>query len=123
MRHRLTFRKLNRNSSQRRALLRGLATQLLSHGRIHTTLERAKELRRYVEPLITLAKVDTYPNRIRAHSDLYGKDIVKSLFDTIAPKYKERPGGYTRIFKLGYRPGDNAKTAIIELVDSSVEKE
>ena len=122
MRHGLTFRKLNRDSSGRRALLRGLATQLIEHGRIQTTLEKAKELRRVVEPLVALARADNYNNRVKAAADLYGQKALSRLFGQIGPQFGERPGGYTRIYKLGHRPGDNAKVAIIEFVEQIAQK-
>lgn len=116
MRHRSGHRKLNRNPAQRRALLRGLAGQLLKHGRILTTLEKAKELRKVVEPLITRAKVDSVFNRRYVSSYLYEKDIVRKLFLDTKEHYLNRPGGYTRILRLGFRPGDHASRAVIELV-------
>ncbi|MBX9703749.1 MAG: 50S ribosomal protein L17 [Silvanigrellaceae bacterium] len=117
MRHRLGHRKLNRNKSGRKALLRGLATQLITYGRIETTIERAKELRKVVEPLISLARQDTVNNRRSAASQLYSKASVGHLFTNVGPAHAERFGGYTRILRLGYRPGDMARRAIIELVD------
>jgi large subunit ribosomal protein L17 len=116
MRHRSGHRKLNRNPAQRRALLRGLAGQLIKHGRILTTLEKAKELRKVVEPLITRAKVDSVFNRRFVSSYIYEKDIVKKLFIDTKENYLKRPGGYTRILRLGFRPGDHASRAVIELV-------
>lgn len=120
MRHRLAHRKLNRSPSQRKALLRGLATQLLEAGRIETTLERAKELRGVVEPLVTMAREDSVANRRLAASRLYGRDAVKKLFSEVAPANKTRPGGYTRILQLGFRPGDHARRAIIEFVETAL---
>lgn len=117
MRHRFGYRKLNRNATERKALLRGLATQLLTSGRIETTVERAKELRGVVEPLITLARKDTVANRRIAAAKLYGSEVVARLFKDVAPATGTRPGGYTRIMKLGFRPGDHARRALIELVD------
>ncbi|MFZ9519869.1 MAG: 50S ribosomal protein L17 [Silvanigrellaceae bacterium] len=117
MRHRFGYRKLNRNSAERKALLRGLATQLLTSGRIETTVERAKELRGVVEPLITLARKDTLANRRLAAARLYGTEVVARLFKEVAPSTGTRPGGFTRIMKLGFRPGDHARRALIELVD------
>jgi large subunit ribosomal protein L17 len=117
MRHRLAHRKLNRNPSQRRALLRGLATQLIESGRIVTTLERAKELRGVVEPLVARGKVDTVANRRLAGSYLFGDTAVTRLFKDVGPAHSSRQGGYTRIVKLGFRPGDNARRAMIEFVD------
>lgn len=117
MRHRLKHRKLNRNTASRQALLRGLATQLLENETIETTLERAKELRKIVEPLVAMARVDNFNNRRAAASILYTKNAVGKLFTKIGPQNATRPGGYTRILKLGFRPGDHARRAIIELVD------
>jgi large subunit ribosomal protein L17 len=119
MRHRFGYRKLNRNTAERKALLRGLATQLLTTGRIETTVERAKELRGIVEPLITLARKDSLANRRIAAARLYGTEVVSRLFKTVAPSTGTRPGGYTRILKLGFRPGDHARRALIELVDDA----
>ncbi len=118
MRHRLKHRKLNRDSAARKALLRGLATQLLEKSSIVTTVERAKELRKVVEPLIALASTDSVNNRRAAAAVLYTKSAVGVLFTNVGPKNATRPGGYTRILKLGFRPGDHARRAIIELVDS-----
>lgn len=117
MRHRLGYRKLNRAPDARKALLRGLATQLVVCGRIETTIERAKELRGVVEPLVTLARIDNVANRRLAASRLFGHDAVKKLFVVVAPANKDRPGGYTRIMKLGFRAGDHARRAIIEFVE------
>ena len=123
MRHRLAHRKLNRNPSQRKALLRGLATQLLEHGRIVTTLERAKELRGVVEPLVARAREDSVSNRRYVEARVYGETALKRLFTDIAPANATRPGGYTRILKLGFRPGDHARRAIIEIVESNLIKD
>jgi len=123
MRHRLAHRKLNRNPSQRKALLRGLATQLLEHGRIVTTLERAKELRGVVEPLVARAREDSVSNRRYVEARVYGETALKRLFTDIAPANATRPGGYTRILKLGFRPGDHARRAIIEFVESNLIKD
>jgi len=120
MRHRFGYRKLNRNTAERKALLRGLATQLITTGRIETTVERAKELRGIVEPLITLARKDSLANRRIAAARLYGAEVVTRLFKQVAPATGTRPGGYTRILKLGFRPGDHARRALIELVDETV---
>ena len=120
MRHRLGHRKLNRNPSQRKALLRGLATQLLESGRILTTLERAKEIRGVVEPLVTLARKDNVANRRLAAATVYSKSALKRLFTDIAPANLSRPGGYTRILTLGFRPGDHARRAIIEFVEEKL---
>ncbi len=119
MRHRFGYRKLNRNAAERKALLRGLATQLITTGRIETTVERAKELRGIVEPLITLARKDSLANRRIAAARLYGTEVVTRLFKQVAPATGTRPGGYTRIMKLGFRPGDHARRALIELVDET----
>ena len=117
MRHRLSNRKLNRTSSHRQALLRNLANALLQHEAIKTTLPKAKELRRVVEPLITLAKTPSVANRRLAFARLRDRDIVVKLFDELGPRYQARPGGYTRILKFGFRSGDNAPMAFMELVD------
>ena len=117
MRHGLAHRKLNRNPSQRRALLRGLATQLIEHGRIVTTLERAKELRGVVEPLVSRARTDSVANRRYVASYVYSDDAVKRLFEVVAPSNMSRPGGYTRVMKLGFRAGDHARRAVIEFVE------
>lgn len=119
MRHRLKHRKLNRDSAARKALLKGLATQLLENNSIVTTLERAKELRKVIEPLVAAARVDSVNNRRMAASQLYTKNSVGILFTKVGPKNATRPGGYTRILKLGFRPGDHARRAIIEFVDSA----
>lgn len=117
MRHRLSNRKLNRTSSHRLALLRNLSNALLEHEVIKTTLPKAKELRRVVEPLITLGKTATVANRRLAFDRLRNRDMVVKLFDELGPRFKERPGGYLRILKFGYRVGDNAPMALIEMVD------
>lgn len=117
MRHRKSGRKLNRNSSHRKAMYKNMAASLLGHEIIKTTLPKAKELRRVVEPLITLAKEDSVANRRLAFARLRDKEAVGKLFSEIGPQYKERPGGYTRILKCGFREGDKAPMAIIELVD------
>lgn len=122
MRHRLAHRKLNRDSAGRKALLRGLATQLIEHGALVTTIERAKELRKVVEPLVALARVDNVNNRRRAASTLYSKKSVVDLFSRVAPANAVRAGGYTRILRLGFRPGDNARRALIEFVESNAIK-
>ncbi|MDP4133140.1 MAG: 50S ribosomal protein L17 [Bacillota bacterium] len=109
-------RKLGRSTDQRMAMLRSLVTSLLEHGRIETTVTRAKETRCIAEKMITLGKQNTLASRRRALAFIQSEDVVKSLFDTIAPKYTERNGGYTRIIKSGIRRGDAAPTAIIELV-------
>ena len=116
MRHKKSGRKLNMDSSKRKLMFRNLAVSLFENEMIKTTLARAKELRRFVEPLITLSKSDSVARRRQAFSTLRNKDSVKQLFDTIGPKYTDRPGGYTRILKCGPRPGDNAPMAYVELV-------
>jgi large subunit ribosomal protein L17 len=121
MRHRSSGRKLNRNSSHRTAMFRNMAVSLLQHELIITTLPKAKELRRVVEPLITLAKEDNVAKRRLAFARLRDKDMVKKLFETIGPRIAQRAGGYTRILKCGFRPGDNAPRALIELVDRAPE--
>lgn len=122
MRHRHSGRQLNRNSPHRSAMMRNMATSLFSHEVIRTTLPKAKELRRYAEPLITLAKEDSVARRRRAFSKLRDNAGVAKLFTELGPRYKERPGGYTRILKCGFRPGDNAPMALIELVDRPIEE-
>ena len=117
MRHRKSGRQLNRNSSHRQAMFRNMASSLVEHEVIRTTLPRAKELRRVVEPLITLAKEDSVANRRLAFSRTRSKAAVGKLFAELGPRYQERPGGYTRILKCGFRPGDAAPMAFIELVD------
>jgi large subunit ribosomal protein L17 len=117
MRHRLANRKLNRTSSHRQALLRNLTNALLRHEVIKTTLPKAKELRRVAEPMITLAKNPTVANRRLAFSRLRDRDMVVKLFDELGPRYQARNGGYTRILKFGFRNGDNAPMALVELVD------
>jgi large subunit ribosomal protein L17 len=117
MRHRLSNRKLNRTSSHRAALLRNLSNALLKHEAIKTTLPKAKELRKVVEPLITLGKKPTLANRRLAFSRLRDRDMVVKLFDDLGPRFMSRPGGYVRILKFGFRQGDNAPMAYVELVD------
>ena len=117
MRHRKSGRHLNRNSSHRKAVFSNMATSLFEHEIIKTTLPKAKELRRVAEPLITLAKEDSVAKRRLAFARLRNKAAVGKLFNELGPRYKERPGGYTRIMKCGYRPGDAAPMAYIELVD------
>lgn len=117
MRHRNSNRKLNRTSSHRQAMLRNMATSLLRHEIIKTTLPKAKELRRVAEPLITLGKTATLANRRLAFSRLRDRDIVGKLFNELGPRYLERKGGYLRILKCGFRDGDNAPMALVELVD------
>ena len=117
MRHRKSGRQLNRNSSHRTAMFRNMAVSLFEHEVIKTTLPKAKELRRVAEPLITLAKEDSVANRRLAFSRTRSKEAVGKLFTEIGPRYAERPGGYTRILKCGFRAGDAAPMAFIELVD------
>ena len=117
MRHRSGLRKLNRTSSHRLAMFRNLSVSLIQHEVIKTTVPKAKELRRVVEPLITLAKNPTVANRRLAFARLRDADAVSKLFAEIAPRYAQRAGGYTRILKCGFRVGDNAPMAFIELVD------
>jgi large subunit ribosomal protein L17 len=119
MRHHLSGRQLSRNSSHRHALLRSLSVSLLRHETIRTTIPKAKELRRVVEPLITLGKEDSESNRRLAFSRLRDSEIVAKLFDTIGPRFKARPGGYTRILHMAPRPGDNAPMALMQLVERS----
>lgn len=117
MRHRNTGRQLSRTSSHRKAMLRNMAVSLMQEELIRTTLPKAKELRRVVEPLITLAKRDSVANRRQAFSRLRDRSTVSKLFAELGPRYTERPGGYLRILKCGFRPGDSAPMAIVELVD------
>jgi large subunit ribosomal protein L17 len=117
MRHRKSGRQLNRKAAHRTALFRNLAAALIEHEAIRTTLPKAKEMRRVVEPLITLAKTDSVANRRVAFSRTRSKELVAKLFDEIGPRYKARPGGYMRILKAGFRSGDNAPMAYVELVD------
>src|ERR1700741_3767291 len=117
MRHRNGLRKLNRTSEHRQAMLRNMCNSLLQHEAIKTTVPKAKELRRVVEPLITLAKDATLANRRLAFNRLRDRDIVTKLFNELGPRYKAPPGGYTRILKMGFRVGDNAPLAFVELVD------
>ena len=117
MRHRHGLRKLNRTSSHRIAMLRNMANSLFTHEAIRTTLPKAKELRRVAEPLITLSKNPTVANRRLAFDRLRDRDVVVKLFDELGPRYKARPGGYLRILKFGFRVGDKAPMALVELVD------
>ena len=117
MRHRHGLRKLNRTSSHRLAMLRNMTNSLLLHEAIKTTLPKAKELRRVVEPMITLAKNDSVANRRLAFARLRDDASVAKLFTDLGPRFKARPGGYTRILKMGFRVGDNAPMAFVELVD------
>ena len=119
MRHNLSGRQLSRNAPHRHALLRSLSVSLLRHETIRTTVPKAKELRRVVEPLITLGKEDSDSNRRLAFARLRDSEIVAKLFDTIGPRFKARPGGYTRILHMAPRPGDNAPMALMQLVERS----
>lgn len=123
MRHHKSGRRLNRNSSHRKAMFSNMTNSLFDHEIIKTTLPKAKELRRVAEPLITLAKKDCVANRRQAFARLRDKAIIGKLFNELAPRYQERPGGYTRIMKCGFRSGDAAPMAYIELVDRPVEAE
>ncbi|HCH69247.1 MAG: large subunit ribosomal protein L17 [Colwellia sp.] len=120
MRHRQSGRQLNRNSSHRKAMFRNMASSLVKHGVIKTTVAKAKELRMVVEPLITLAKTDSVANRRLAFARTQDKEVVGLLFNELGVRYQERPGGYTRILKCGFRTGDKAPMAYIELVDRPV---
>lgn len=117
MRHRKAGRRLNRNSSHRQAMFRNMAASLFRHEVIRTTVPKAKELRRVAEPLITLAKEDGVAQRRQAFNRLRDKEVVGKLFVELGPRYRQRPGGYMRILKCGFRPGDNAPMAFVELVD------
>lgn len=117
MRHRNSGRQLSRNSSHRKAMLRNIATSLLKHELICTTLPKAKELRKVAEPLITLSKNDSVANRRRAFDTLRDREIVTKLFNELGPRFKNRNGGYLRILKCGVRPGDAAPMAYVELLD------
>ncbi|WP_127346083.1 50S ribosomal protein L17 [Pseudidiomarina mangrovi] len=117
MRHRKSGRQLNRNSSHRKAMFSNMASSLVRHEVIKTTLPKAKELRRVIEPLITLAKQDSVANRRLAFARTRDQEVVGKLFSEIGPRYAQRPGGYTRIMKCGFRAGDNAPMAYVELVD------
>ena len=117
MRHGLSGRQLSRNSTHRAAMLRNMAASLLRHEAIKTTVPKAKELRRVVEPLITLGKTPSLANHRLAFARLRDRDVVLKLFKELGPRYQTRPGGYTRILKMGFRVGDNAPMAYVELVD------
>ena len=123
MRHGLTGRQLSRNSPHRWAMLRNMAASLLRHEAIRTTVPKAKELRRYVEPLITLGKTDSLANRRRAFARLRDAEVVEKLFGDLGPRFKARPGGYTRILHMANRPGDNAEMALMALVEQAVQVE
>lgn len=120
MRHRKSGRQLNRNSAHRQAMFRNMANSLFEHELIKTTLPKAKELRRVAEPLITLAKEDNVAKRRLAFARLRDQASVAKLFNELGPRYKARPGGYLRILKCGYRPGDKAPMAYVELVDRPI---
>ena len=123
MRHRLGLRKLNRTSSHRLAMLRNMTVSLLRHEAIKTTLPKAKELRRVAEPILTLGKNPSLANRRLAFARLRDREIVTKLFDELGPRYAARNGGYSRILKFGFRKGDNAPMALIELVDRPADLE
>jgi large subunit ribosomal protein L17 len=120
MRHRKSGRQLNRNSSHRKAMFRNMACSLFEHEVIKTTVPKAKELKKVAEPLITLAKSDSVANRRLAFARTRSKETVGKLFSELGPRYQERPGGYTRILKAGFRPGDAAPMAYVELVDRPI---
>lgn len=120
MRHRQSGRQLNRNSSHRQAMFRNMSISIIDHELIKTTVPKAKELRRVVEPLITLAKEDSVANRRLAFARTRSKAAVGKLFDELGPRYQERPGGYLRIIKAGFRTGDKAPMAYVELVDRPI---
>ena len=123
MRHLKSGKKLNRTSSHRKAMFSNMTASLIEHEVIKTTLPKAKELRRHVEPLITLSKQDSVANRRLAFNRTRSKEAVGKLFNELGPRYAERPGGYIRILKCGYRTGDNAPMAYVELVDRPVAEE
>lgn len=120
MRHQHSGRQLNRNSSHRKAMFKNMASSLFRHELIKTTVPKAKELRRVAEPLITKAKVDSVANRRYVYDRIRDREMVGKLFDELGPRYKERPGGYLRILKCGYRAGDKAPMALVELVDRPI---
>ena len=123
MRHKQSGRKLNMTGSHRRAMFQNMVCSLFRHGRIQTTLAKAKELRRYAEPLITLAgRKDTVANRRLAFARLRDSAVVHLLFQELGPRYKDRPGGYLRVLRNGFRPGDNAPKAVVELVGHAEEQ-
>ncbi len=117
MRHRQSGRKLNRTSTHREAMFKNMSASLVTHEMIRTTLPKAKELRGVIEPLITLAKKDTVANRRLAFARVRDRAVVSKLFNELGPRYNERPGGYVRVLKCGFRDGDSAPMAIVELVD------
>ncbi len=122
MRHRSGLRKLNRTSAHRLAMLRNMMCSLLRHEAIKTTLPKAKELRRVVEPMITLAKTPSVANRRLAFNRLRDREVVVKLFDELGPRFAKRNGGYTRVLKMGFRPGDNAPLAYVELTEKAAAK-
>ena len=121
MRHARGYRRLNRTHEHRKALFANMAGSLIEHEQIKTTLPKAKELRRVIEPMITLAKVDNLSNRRLAFNRLRDRDSVTKLFNVLGPRSASRPGGYTRILKMGFRVGDNAPMALVELVDRATD--
>ena len=123
MRHRKSGRKLNRNSSHRESMKRNLASSIIEHESVKTTLAKAKEIRSFLEPLVTLAKLNNLSNQRKAFSKLQNKGAVAKLFSELGPRYKERPGGYLRIIKRGYRGGDKAPIAQVEFVIDEDNKE
>jgi large subunit ribosomal protein L17 len=122
MRHRKSGRKLNRNSSHRKAMFQNMTVSLLRHELIKTTLPKAKELRRVAEPIITIAKEDSVASRRLVYNRLRDKEILNKLFTNLGPRFKNRPGGYLRIIKCGFRPSDKAPMALVELVDRQVDE-
>tara|TARA_Y100001970_G_scaffold235667_1_gene294827 strand:+ start:352 stop:762 length:411 start_codon:yes stop_codon:yes gene_type:complete len=123
MRHRKSGRKFNRNSSHRAAMIRNLASSIIMYESVKTTLAKAKEIRRFLEPLITLSKENSVANQRLVFSRLRNREATAKLFDELGPRFKERPGGYLRILKRGYRAGDKSPIAQIELVEKSIENE
>jgi len=123
MRHQCAHRKFNRTASHRKAMFKNMAVALLRHEAIITTLPKAKELRKIVEPLITLAKAPSLANRRLAFDRIRDREIVVKLFDVLGPRYNSRAGGYTRVLKHGFRPGDNAPRAFMELIDRPADTE
>lgn len=123
MRHRKSGRQLNRNSSHRKAMFQNMTVSLVEHETIRTTVPKAKELRRVIEPLITMAKVDGVSRRRLAFDRLRDRKAVTKLFNELGPRFKDRPGGYLRILKIGFRPGDAAPMALVQLVDRAEPKE
>ena len=121
MRHKYSGRKLNRTSAHRTSMFKNMMTSLIEHEEIKTTVPKAKELRGFLERLITIARVDTVAKRRIVFSRIRSKDAVAKLFNDLGPRFKERPGGYLRILKCGYRPGDKAPMAIVQLVDKKEE--